>query len=141
MKLPTVELGPLEVLTIRETNGRWEGDWEVLRETPLGRHFSHVTKEQLDHVLYGFSKPFAEALGLPPEGALAKLPSPRCNKQEKCSLHDPRKCLVTSSKLPWCYEPAGLDLPEEALSMASEAVFRWREKVYLVVVREDLDSA
>jgi len=137
MKLRTVEKGDLEVLQIREREGKWEGDWDELRDTPVGKLFSRISKANLDHVLHGYSRPFVDALGISPEGALRKLPSKECRKRSDCTFYDQRKCLTTSSNLPWCYEPEGLNVSEKGNSVASEAVFRWRERVYLVVVPEE----
>lgn len=132
MKVPTQERGDLEVLTISEHDGVWEGDWANLQKTPIAPLLSPVSKEVLEHALVGYSRPLVDALGISPEGALRKIPSQYCSKQSNCTFYDQRKCLVSSSKLPWCYEPEGV--PEEAASIASEAVFHWKNRVYLLVV-------
>lgn len=138
MKLETRERGFLEVFVIQETAGVWEAEWEPLRETSVGALFSRVTQRDLNHALNGWTHPLVEALGLSPEMALAKLPSARCDKQERCSLHDARKCLVLSKKLPWCYEPAGLEtLSETALTRAAEVVFLWKQQVYVVIAVQE----
>ncbi len=142
MKLKTRERGFLEVFTIQEALGAWESDWEPLRGTAIGASFSRVTQAALNHALNGWTHPFVEALGISPDMALAKLPSQRCEKQVSCRLHDPRKCLVASKKLPWCYEPAGFaDLNDRARARAAEVIFLWRQQVYVVVaVQEDDDK-
>lgn len=138
MKLKTRERGFLEVLTIQETSGKWEPEWEPLRGTAIGASFSRVHQRDLNHALNGWTHPFVEALGISPDMALAKLPSQRCAKQPSCQLHDPRKCLVPSKKLPWCYEPAGFDdLDPLARTRAAEVIFLWRQQVYVVVVLQE----
>ena len=135
MKLPSREKGDLEVLVIRSRGGVWEGDWDLLRGTVVGDLFSKTTQVELDHILRGFSKPFVDALGIPPVGALLKLPSSECAKRRGCTFYDARKCHVTVKKdvLPLCFELA-LNLPPEAQTLLTEVVFQWRQGVYLVVV-------
>jgi hypothetical protein len=138
MKLKTRERGFLEVLAVQESGGTWEQDWEPLRGTPVGALFSRVSQHDLNHALNGWTHPLVEALGLSPEMALAKLPSGLCDKQYGCTLHDPRKCLVLSKKLPWCYEPAGLEmLTSIARIKAAEAVFLWKQQVYVVIAIQE----
>jgi hypothetical protein len=138
MKLKTRERGFLEVFTIQETGGRWEASWDVLRGTLVGGLFSRVGQAELNHALNGWTHPLVAALGLSPEMALAKLPSQRCEKQSRCPLYDPRKCLLSSRKLPWCYEPAQLEeLDATALTRAAEVIFLWRQQVYVVIVVQE----
>ncbi len=138
LKLATDQKGFLGIIRIQEKkDGTWEDEWEPLRETPLASLFSRVSQENLNHGLHGHSKPFVDALGISPEGALRKLPSQECSQRAGCTFYAPRKCLTTSSKLPWCYEPDGMELSERAASMAAQAVFNWQKKVYLVVVPDE----
>jgi len=137
VRLPTAEKGTLEVLVVRSKGGTWEGDWEALKGTPVGRSFSVVKQADFDHVLNGLSKPFVDALGLPPEGALRKLPTKQCARRDRCTLHDGKRCVTDSKKgLPWCFELAGLDLPPAAMTLATEVLFGWRSGVYVVVVED-----
>ena len=136
MMLPTQERGELQVVSIREEkNGEWEPDWEPLRGTPLGELLTVVDKEVMDHALHGWSKPLVGALGIPPKGALRKLPlaSRECSLRGTCASYLPTTCVPTSKKLPWCYEPDGLD--EKKKHVASKAIRFWFEGVYLIVVR------
>lgn len=138
MRLKTREHGFLEAFIIQETLGAWEPEWEPLRGTRVGASFSRVTQRDLNHALNGWTHPFVEALGLSPEMALAKLPSGQCDKAAVCILHDARKCLVTSKKLPWCYEPAGFDaLDATARAKAAEVVFLWKQQVYVVIAVQE----
>ena len=139
LKIPTREKGRLEIYAIVEdSHGAWEADWNSLRSTPLGRLISRVPRSAFNHLLNGYSQPFVDALGLPPQGALSKLPSTRCHKQQGCSLYQKRICITTSSKLPWCYEPAGLNEVDSATrKVASDLVFLWKEEVYVVAVYDD----
>lgn len=139
LKVKTTEKGFLEVYVITESpEGKWELGWENLRSTFIGRLISRVPRSVFNHVLNGYSQPFVDALGLPPEGALQKLPSQACGRQRGCSLYQPRNCIVSSKKLPWCYEPAGMDdVGAVGKRMAGELVFFWKEGVYVIAVYDD----
>lgn len=139
LRVKTRERGPLELYVVTESpEGGWEIGWENLRTTFFGKLVPRVPRSAFNHVLNGFSKPFVDALGLPPEGALRKLPSPCCSKQTTCALFDKRRCLLTSKQLPWCYEPAGFeDLGTATRRIASELVFLWKEGVHVIAVYDD----
>jgi len=139
LKVATREKGLLDILAVTEgTDGKWEHDWEKLRGTILEKCISRVPRSAFNHVLNGFSEPFIEALGIPPEGALLKLPSQLCAKQQVCSLYQRRLCFVSCKKLPWCYEPAGFgSLEATAQRTASELVFLWKDGVYVIAVYDD----
>ena len=141
LKLPTLELGELSILAIREIGGQWEPEWEPLRGTLFGDLFSVVPKEALDHALNGWSWPLTKILGLSPEGALIKIPkgSRQCYRRRECSLYIKRDCHVTAKKMPWCFEPA--EVAEDSLRRAaSKAIEEWRQGVYLIVIRKDEDG-
>jgi len=135
MKLPTREKGDLQVLTIRETNGVWEPEWEPLRGTPIGDLLTVVNKDVLDHALRGWSKPLVGVLGLPPSGAKRKLPvvARECVQRNNCATYVASTCQPKSRDLPWCYEPDGLE--GKVKLAASKAIRFWHEGVYLIVVR------
>jgi hypothetical protein len=139
LKAKTREKGVLELYAITEApDGTWETGWEELRGTVLGGLVSRVPRSAFNHLLNGFSAPFTEALGIAPSGALVKLPSERCDKQRGCVLYDRRKCVVGSRKLPWCYEPAGIDgIDAVTRRTASDLVFLWKQEVYVVAVFDD----
>lgn len=139
LKARTREKGYLEIYAVTEaSDGTWEGGWEELRCTPLGKLVSRVPRSAFNHLLHGYSGPFMEALGIGPQGALLKLPSTRCDKQSGCTLYDKRRCLVGSPKLPWCYEPAGIkDLSAGAKRTGSDLVFLWKQEVYVIAVFDD----
>lgn len=135
MMIPTLQKGNLLVIRIQENDdGTWEKDWEPLRETPMASLMSRMTQRELDHALHGYSRPFVDALGISPEGALRKIPSQECSKRGNCTFYDPTLCVVSSKELPWCYEPDGI--AEQSGQAGAQAVFHWRSKVYLVVVRQ-----
>ena len=137
LKVPTDEKGLLELQTFNEAaDGTWEGNWESLRGSYLAQLISRVPRSAFNHVLNGFSAPFVAALGLPPEGALLKMPSPFCEKQANCVYYEKRKCIISSKKLPYCYEPVRL-IGALTTRMANEAVFLWKEGVYVVAVYDD----
>lgn len=126
----------IQVLAIWERGGEWEPEWEPLRDTVVGDQFSSCSQEALDHALHGLCRPLVDALGIPPAGALRKLlPASReCFRRRKCPLYLPRRCLLDSSKMPWCFEPEGV--PDGVRETATRAIELWREVVYLVVVKE-----
>lgn len=136
MKLPTREMGEVHLLAIWETDGRWESPWEPLRGTPVGNQFSIISQDALDHALKGWSKPLSDALGIPPSGALRKLPDAarECEKRRTCPFFEPRQCHPGGTNMPWCFEPAGYkdELVRQAVARAIE---EWRAGVYLVIVR------
>lgn len=137
IKLPTREMGELEMLLIRERAGQWEPDWEPLRGTVFGDQFSVVSKEVMDQGLERWSKPIVDALGIPPSGALKKIPpvSRECFLRRTCPLYDPKRCFPEARNMPWCFEPDGVADPL-VRHTATRAFEFWRERVYLVVVKE-----
>lgn len=139
MKLPSRELGEIQLLVIWEKDGVWEEEWEPLRGTQIGSLFSRVSQETLDHALIGYTRPLATTLGLPPIGALVKLPlaSRACTKRKTCVFYDPKLCFPTTKQtMPWCFEPGGIS-DEQQRQAAAKAIGLWREGVYLVLVKED----
>lgn len=141
MKLPTLEMGDIHLLLV----DGWTGGWEVLRGTVFGAQISVVKREIVDHALHRLSRPLVEALGIPPEGALRKIPpvSRRCRMRRKndevpykCPLYDKNNCFPTAKAMPWCFEPDGVE-NQEVRKKAVEAIELWREGVYVVVVLED----
>jgi len=137
VKLLTREKGELHLLLL---NG-WEKNWAVLKGTAYGDLVTVVDKDTIDHALHGWSRPLVDALGIPPEGALRKVPleARQCWFREKrppndrrCPLQGP-ECHHASQKMPWCFE---LTEADDALRRAaSEAIEQWRAGVYVVVVR------
>lgn len=132
------ELGELELYFIYAHDGVWEAQWRSLQNQPFAAGFTQVPKAVVDHALAGWTKPLVQALGIPPKGALRKIPveSRLCHLKKGCSLHIPRDCVPTADGMPWCYEPGGIP-DEEARKLASDAIGLWREGVYIVVVLED----
>ena len=137
IKLNTHEMGTLRLLLIRETNGQWEAEWEPLRGTVFGDLFSTLEKDIIEHGLNRWSRPLVDALGLPPEGALRKIPpeSRVCFKRQRCPLYDPRLCFPESKNMPFCFEPDGV-ASEKVRFAAARAFEQWRDRVYLVVIKE-----
>lgn len=138
VKLPTVEIGEVELLLIdQDEDGKWEPEWEPLRETVFGDQFSVVSRDVVNHALYRYSRPLADALGVPPWGALKKIPkvSRECYRRKSCPLYDKRLCYTDSANMPWCFEPDGVE-PETVRLTATKAIELWRDRVYLVVIHE-----
>lgn len=136
VKVPTVEMGELRLLLISvEPDGRWESEWEPLRLTVFGDQISQVSSETVDHVLHGWSRPLARELGIPPAGALRKIPlvSRQCGRRGVCPLYLPGQCFPEAKKMPWCYEPDGV--VDDLIKFSATRAFEyWRDGVYLVVV-------
>lgn len=135
LKLATSEMGPLELFVIYDYNGTWETHWQPIQHEEVSGLLTTVSKEVYDHALLGWTKPFITALGLSPEGALRKLPraQQQCEVRKRCPFYDKRRCVVTSSKMPWCYEPDGIEDGGKRRLIA-EIIGEWRQGVYVVVV-------
>ena len=129
----TKELQRVSMLVIRETAGVWEPEWEPLRETCIASLFTRVTRGALEHALRGWSWPLISALGLPPEGALRKLPSSAktCRDAGTCGVYQAEHCHPLAKKMPVCFHPKDLPYP------AQEVIRLWRENSYVVVTIEE----
>lgn len=139
LKVSTRELGMVEMYLIYAKGDEWEAEWKPLQGTDVGALFTVVTKEVMDHALWGYSKPLVNALGLPPKGALHKMPHPLCTKRVGCTFYEARDCVPTGRDLPHCYWPEGL-ASNASRDLAYEAVRLWREGVYIAVVQEVADA-
>lgn len=130
-------MGEIRLLLISvEKDGSWEAEWEPLRNTVFGDQFSVISKEVVEHALKRWSRPLADALGIPPEGALKKIPeeSRACFRRQVCPLYLPKNCFPEAKNMPWCFEPDGV--PDPAIRYAATRAFEyWRDRVHLVVVR------
>jgi len=136
MKLASVEMGDIEVLTILgNTDGTWEPPWDLLRPSLVGDLVSVVAKESLDHILWGLSRPFVVSLGIPPEGALRKLPKSyySCCYEKRCPFRNDR-CSPKAKGMPWCFEPNEED--EKLRSVVAQTIALWHEGAYLVVIHD-----
>ena len=87
----------------------------------------------MDNALKGLTRPLVKSLGIPPEGALRKLPSSLCDKRSHCPFYRRKECVPLYKKMPECFEPSGIE-DLEARRLAGSLVRMWREGVYLVVV-------
>ncbi len=138
LTVPTAEAGKIDVFVIREEKGLWEEAWRPLQGTYYRDLFAVISKEAFDHALRGWSKPFVTALGLPPQGALRKLPVIARTCEEvlnRCPFHEAKDCFPLGRHLPSCFRPQGLE-SEAVRDLGYEAIRLWREGVYLVVVKE-----
>lgn len=141
VKLPTVEMGDVHLFLVDD----WTAGWEVLQGTVFGAQVSVVSREAVNHALHRLSRPLVDSLGIPPEGALRKVPKQCWHRRKQsdipyaCPLYDKRTCLTTSPDMPWCFEPEG-GFDGVVRKKASEAISLWREGVYVVVVMEDLHA-
>lgn len=129
-------MGELQLFLIStKKDGSWESEWELLRGTVFGDLFSKVSKENVEHALHKLSRPLVDSLGVPPEGALRKLPVENrlCFRRVKCPFFDPKKCFPEAKNMPWCFEPDGV-ADESVRVVATQAIERWRKRIYLVVI-------
>jgi len=131
LKLPSHEMGFIELYFIYSENGIWEEQWRPLQNM---MDIPTITKEEADHALHGWTKPLVDKLGPPPKGMLHKLSNTvkQCAHRKNCPFFDKHRCGVLLSKIPWCFEPAGI----EPGNLAAEIIKLWRETVYVVVVEE-----
>lgn len=133
LNLKTHEMGNLELYLIYQYGELWEEEWRPLQGEKITSLLTVVSKEMMDHALKGLTRPFIKALGIPPEGALRKLPNGTCDKRIMCPFYRKKECVPLFKKMPSCFEPAGVE-DLEARRLAGLLVRMWREGVYLVVV-------
>jgi hypothetical protein len=136
LTIKTNEKGDLPLYLIyADGTGHWEQEWASAQDLELSSLLTTVPKETMDHALAGWTKPLVDALGIPPEGALRKLPVANrvCGVRKRCPYYEPNKCVPLHQKMPWCFEPDGLK-SDESRHFAARLIQLWREKVYVVVV-------
>lgn len=133
LSLKTHEMGSLELYLIYQYGELWEEEWRPLQGEAITSLLTVVTQEMMDHALKGFTRPFVKSLGIPPEGALRKLPNGTCDKRIMCPFYRKKECTPLFKTMPMCFEPAGIE-DLEARRLAGLLVRMWREGVYLVVV-------
>lgn len=135
LKVKTQEMGDLELYLIYQYGDAWEKEWVPLQGHPLTDLLSSASKEDLDAALIGLSWPLTSKLGIPPAGALIKMPSKQCYRRKLCPFFDKKACQPTSKNLPTCFEIEGTE-DVEVRRLGAEIVKLWRESVYVVVVQE-----
>ena len=133
LKLKTLEMGCLELYLIYQYGELWEEEWRPLQGLAITSLLTVVSQEMMDHALKGLTRPFIKSLGIPPEGALRKLPNGICDKRVRCPFYHKKECVPLYKNMPMCFEPAGVE-DLEARRLAGLLVRMWREGVYLVVV-------
>lgn len=126
-------MGRIELYLIYSVGGEWEEEWRGLQGV---LNLPEVSKEDMDHALYGWTRPLVDQLGPPPEGMLRKLPSQRCANEKTCPFYNRKDCTALSKKMPWCFEPESL----EPGNLSGEVVKLWRQQVYVLVVKEPVDA-
>jgi hypothetical protein len=136
LKMKTQELGDLELYLIYQYGGRWEEEWAPLQSEKIAQLLTEVSQELIDHALIGLTSPLVKALGIPPIGALRKLPDSRCYRRTLCPFYHKMTCKPTHPKLNWCFEPEGIEDPI-ARNLGSDLVKLWRESVYVLVVKHE----
>jgi len=137
LTIPTRELGELKLLIIYSKAGVWESSWRVLQGGPYADLFTVTLKVTMDHALRGWTSPLVKGLGIPPVGALRKLPTlgHSCYVHSSCPMYHRRECVPSHKSMPWCFQPSGL-VSDEERRLAAEVIQKWRDGVYLVVVDE-----
>lgn len=136
VKLTIPSMGEVRLHLIEDEGGTWEEEWATLKGTAYGDCFSHASKEDLNHGLRGYTVPLMNSLGISPEGALRKIPqaSRQCFRRNICPIYDVKNCFPEATKMPWCYEPDGVD-NERVRQTVTKAIEYWRDRTYLVVIR------
>lgn len=131
VKITTYELGDLDLLVVYRNSGILEPEWVGI-EGVLDL-LTVVPQQVWDDALVGLTHPLVKRLNLPPKGCLKKLPSEAkvCAKSKGCVFFDKKTCFPESIRLPWCFEPTGLD------PKVYEVICAWREGRYVVVVDYD----
>lgn len=131
VKVPTYELGDLDLLVLYRVQGVFEKDWSGIQGQEEVLSLVTIVSQQVwDDALVGLTYPLVKALSLPPKGCLKKLPlkAKVCAKKEGCVFFDKKNCYPESKTLPWCFEPCGLD------PKVTDLIAAWREGKYVVVV-------
>lgn len=135
VKLKTLEMGDLELYLIYQTRDTWEPYWRALQGAEITSLLTVVSKETMDHAFAGWSKPLIKALGIPPVGALRKLPHTECFLRADCPFYDRGSCTPKAKALRHCFELEGMS-DEVSRKLGSELVRLWKEGVYIVLVQE-----
>jgi hypothetical protein len=133
LKLKTIELGDLELFLVYQYGDKWESDWLPLQGQLITGLLTVVPQETIDHALQGWTSPLVKSLGLPPEGALRKLPSQLCYQRGHCPFHIKNSCIPTHPKMSWCFEPENIEDPNSR-NLAAELIRLWREGVWGILV-------
>lgn len=133
LKIKTHEMGELELYLIYQYVDTWEEEWKPLQGAAITSLLTVVSQEMMTHALKGLTIPFIKALGIPPVGALRKLPNPQCDKRVLCPFYRKKECVPVAKAMPSCFEPAGIE-DLDARRLAGDLVRMWREGVYIVVV-------
>lgn len=133
-------LNQFRVFAIRiEQDGRWEEKWEPIRQHPdlkdLRDVLPTVSRDAWQKALSGWSNPLASELGVPPEGAAAKIEGQYtlCKYREPCGSHDPDKCKVDGLEFPPCFL-ADLEGTFEVRSKVTRIFEYWKDGVYVLLV-------
>jgi len=136
LKMKTQELGDLELYLIYQYKEKWEESWAPLQGESLTSLLTVVSQELIDHALIGLTSPLVKALGIPPVGALRKIPNPKCYRRDLCPFYSNVTCKPTHPKLSWCFEPDGIEDPL-ARTLGYDLIKLWRESVYVLVVKHE----
>ena len=129
LKVRTREMGDVNVWLLQPEHPQWQ----ALEGTPMGNLIAKMPRTALEHALNGWSRPFVDAIGIPPDGAIRKLPRVHheCAMRKTCSMWRNASCRSTARDMPVCFEPDGLP------AVAAEVIRYWREGVYVLVTGED----
>ena len=133
LTLKTHEMGDVELYLIYQYGETWEDEWIPIQGDPLTTLLTIITQENWDNALKGWTAPLTKSLGLPPEGALRKLPTSLCYRRKLCPFYQKKICVPLHPKMPWCFEPESI-AEVNARCLGSELIKLWREGVYILVV-------
>jgi hypothetical protein len=136
LTIPTQEMGDLELYLIYKHGCAFEPEWSGLEQAPaIVALLTLVSKEDMTHALAGWSRPLVRALGIPPEGALRKLPSNICWSMKTCPFYRVKDCHPIAKGMPWCFTPSSVE-NEVARTLSAELIKLWRVGVYTVIVQD-----
>lgn len=139
LSLKTKELGTLPLYLIYQTGDKYEDQWAPLQGCQITEGFTVISKTVLNQALLGWTSPLVKMLGIPPAGALVKLSvlNKLCEARESCPMYTKNECVPQYKKMPWCFQPAGLESDAQR-RLAAEVVGHWRAKTFVVVVTDPL---
>jgi hypothetical protein len=131
LQIPSVEIGVVQLYLIYSYSGAWEQEWAPMKgvlDLPV------VSRETMDHALRGWTRPLVDGLGPAPAGRLLLMPRAArdCALRATCRGFDAKRCGALLRKMPWCFEPDGV----ESRLLVTEVINLWRDEVYVVVVED-----
>lgn len=138
-KLHDPSWGEVLCYVIHENSeGQWNGGWEVLRSNPLLQPilslFSRVSYPAYQDALHHYALPLIKELGLSPSMCFVKSPDQflQCSERKTCPTYAKKTCQGNHPKVPMCFMSA---VPEPDLEPYMTYIFSlWRQGFYIIIV-------